>query len=388
MRILVVEDDECIAKTLENILGNQHYVVDIATDGEIAWELLGAFTYDLILLDVILPKLDGIQLCQRIRSHNYETPVLLLTKQNSSTNKVMGLDAGADDYVVKPFDLPELLARIRVLLRRGKSPLYAVLEWENLRLNFDSCEVTYNSQVLNLTPKEYRLLELFLRNPQKVYSRSEILDHLWSSYDAPKEDTVTAHIKGLRQKLKQAGALDNVIETVYGLGYRLRMSTGGDKLSQPAVETKKLCTVGIESKQEKNNTATGNSGLSTQHLTQTRAALTQLWELLKGTNCDRVTILEQATAAGQENCLNEPLREKAQHAAHKLAGSLGVFGFVKGSRLAEEIEQILQTQQKLHPQQVLHLRDLVVALKQEIQKPAFADLDKVLCDLVVDDGSK
>ncbi|PMB25480.1 transcriptional regulator, partial [Fischerella thermalis CCMEE 5319] len=201
MRLLLVEDDECIANTLENILGNQHYVVDVANDGELGWELVEAFNYDLILLDVMLPKLDGIQLCQRLRSHNYQAPILLLTAQNSSTHKVMGLDAGADDYLVKPFDMSELLARIRVLLRRRNSTLQTVLEWENLRLDPGKCEVVYNNHLLNLTPKEYRLLELFLRNGHQVFSRSDILEHLWSTEEAPQEDTVTAHIKGLRQKL-------------------------------------------------------------------------------------------------------------------------------------------------------------------------------------------
>lgn len=128
MRILLVEDDECIYKPIEKVLDSQHYVVDVATDGQIAWELVTTFHYDLILLDVVLPKLDGIGLCQRLRTHDYQTPILLLTGQNSSTDKVMGLDAGADDYVVKPFEFPELLARIRVLLRRNSSPILPVLE--------------------------------------------------------------------------------------------------------------------------------------------------------------------------------------------------------------------------------------------------------------------
>ncbi|MGH2415644.1 MAG: response regulator transcription factor, partial [Microcystaceae cyanobacterium] len=223
MRILLVEDDECIAQTLEQVLGEQHYVVDIAPDGQVGWDLWEAFTYDLILLDVILPKLDGIEFCQRLRSRGDQTPILLLTAQSSSTNKVMGLDAGADDYVVKPFEFQELLARIRVLLRRRKSLTASVLEWANLRFDPSTCEVTYSSQVLHLTPKEYRLLELFLRNHHQVLTRSAILENLWSVEEAPNEDTVTAHIKSLRQKLKQAGAPANFIETVYGLGYRLKL---------------------------------------------------------------------------------------------------------------------------------------------------------------------
>ncbi len=162
MRILIVEDDECIAKTLLSVLGNQHYTVDVASDGNSGWELIETFSYDLILLDVMLPKLDGLKICQRLRSKNYQTPILLLTAKNSNTDKVEGLEAGADDYVVKPFEFSELLARIRVLLRRRNLPIQTVLRWENLCLYPDSCEVTYNDNLLTLTPKEYRLLELFL----------------------------------------------------------------------------------------------------------------------------------------------------------------------------------------------------------------------------------
>lgn len=372
MRILLVEDDECISKTLEKVLGSQHYVVDVATDGLLGWELVEAFTYDLILLDVILPKLDGIKLCQKLRSHNYQTPVLLLTAQNSSSDKVMALDAGADDYVVKPFDISELLARIRVLLRRRNSLILPVLEWENLNLDPSSCEVTYRGNVLNLTAKEYRLLELFLRNGNLVLSRSAILEHLWSVEEAPKEDTVTAHIKGLRQKLTQAGAPTGLIETVYGLGYRLKV---------PASNTKKPSVLPPQ-KESKSKSKQ-----------QARAALAVAWERLKVQSSDRVAVLEQATAALLENSLREELRQQAQQGAHKLAGALGVFGFAEGSRLAKEIEQMLQSEMILDQSEALHLSDLVVALRRELQEPALRQLDKPMplsaspVMLVVDDDA-
>jgi DNA-binding response OmpR family regulator/HPt (histidine-containing phosphotransfer) domain-containing protein len=380
MRLLLVEDDESIANTLENILGNQHYVVDVANDGELGWELVEAFKYDLILLDVMLPKLDGIQLCQRLRSHNYQAPVLLLTAQNSSTHKVMGLDAGADDYLVKPFDMSELLARIRVLLRRRNSTLQTVLEWENLRLDPGKCEAIYNNHLLNLTPKEYRLLELFLRNGHQVFSRSDILEHLWSTEEAPQEDTVTAHIKGLRQKLKQAGAENNLIETVYGLGYRLKVPTSSKNMS----ENHKLNHVKPNTKQQAGDLFYEAQDLH-NGIQQTKAALTKLWEKLKVKSCDRIIILEQATTALLENNLGDELRQKAQQAAHKLAGALGIFGFIKGSRLAFEVEQMLRSHMNINHNQVLHLYNLVIALKQEIQQPAFAELEKILCHEVLDD---
>ena len=224
MRILLVEDDDRISQALAEALTDQHYAVDIAADGEEGWDFAEACTYDLILLDVMLPKLDGISLCQRLRRQGVKTPVLMLTARDTSNDKVMGLDAGADDYVVKPFDLPELAARIRALLRRGSTTLSPILEWENLRLNPNTCDVTYRDNLLHITPKEYSLLELFLRTSGRVLTRSAILDHVWAFEDSPGEETVKVHLRGLRQKLKAAGAPANFIETIYGMGYRLNQN--------------------------------------------------------------------------------------------------------------------------------------------------------------------
>ncbi|NET13597.1 MAG: response regulator transcription factor, partial [Okeania sp. SIO1H6] len=195
MKILVVEDDQFIAETLADALTEQLFVVDIATDGQVGWEQAQAYDYDLILLDVMLPKLDGITLCQKLRYINQNIPILLLTARNNNQDKVKGLNAGADDYVVKPFNLEELLARIRALLRRGNESASPIKKWGNLCLNPENCEVTYNNKQLNLTPKEYEILNLFMHNNQRVFSCSAILDKVWSFEDTPTEDTVRAHIK-------------------------------------------------------------------------------------------------------------------------------------------------------------------------------------------------
>lgn len=223
MKILLVEDDESLADALiEILIDKQHYIVDTATDGEMGWHFVEASTYDLMVLDVMLPKLDGISLCQRIRRQGYKTPILMLTARDASDDRVLGLDAGADDYVIKPFDLPELLARIRALLRRGDTSLAPILEWEGLRLDPGCCEVSYKEQFLRLTPKEYGLLSLLLRHNGQVLSRSTIIENLWTFDDPPTEDTVKVHLKSLRKKLRQAGASSDFVETVYGLGYRLK----------------------------------------------------------------------------------------------------------------------------------------------------------------------
>lgn len=221
MRILLVEDDVCLAETLAEALTDQRYVVDLVTDGEAGWNQAKIIDYDLMVLDVMLPELDGVTLCQRLRSHGYHMPVLLLTACDTVTDKISGLDAGADDYVVKPVDLGELFARIRALLRRGTSSP-PILQWGNLRLDPSTYEVQYDQSLLHLTPKEYSLLELLLRNGRRVLSRSVIIEHVWSLEAPPEEYTVKVHMRSLRQKLRTAGAPEDLIETVHGIGYRLK----------------------------------------------------------------------------------------------------------------------------------------------------------------------
>ena len=222
MRILLVEDDIPLAEALAEALNDQRYVVDVVNDGELAKTQLQVLEYDLLMLDVMLPKLSGVNLCKQLRSQGYTTPILMVTARDTSDDKVIGLDAGADDYLVKPIDLPELSARIRALLRRGTVSASTTLEWKGVNLNPSTHEASYSDRPLHLTPKEYSILELFLRNEQRVLSRNFIIEHIWSLDDPPQEDSIKAHIKSLRQKLKAVGASPELIETVYGIGYRLK----------------------------------------------------------------------------------------------------------------------------------------------------------------------
>ncbi|MGI0487334.1 response regulator [Pantanalinema rosaneae CENA516] len=342
MRILLVDDDEILTQTLANQLIAQRYAVDVATDGEVGWDYAQAAAYDLIVLDINLPRLDGIRLCQRLRQHQYHKPILLLTAKGQSSDKVVGLDAGADDYVVKPCTIEELCARIRALLRRQQTAGTPVLEWGNLRLDPVTCEVTYQGQVLPLSPKEYGLLELFLRSPQRVFSSSIILEHLWGFDDAPGEETVRTHIKRLRRKLRAAGA-EEMIDTVYGMGYRLK----------PPSELAPEVTV-PEAPQE-----------STAE--QARLAAIATWEQFKPSMLERLAILNQALVALQQGQLTDELRQMAEGVAHKLAGSLGMFGFPTGSELGRQVEYWFQsfTGQQPAPE----LETLVMALHRELEKP-------------------
>ena len=227
MRILLIEDDERIAKPLAEDLRNQRHAVDIAPDGVEGWNFAQAADYDLVLLDLMLPRLDGITLCKRLRNANFTALILMLTARDTTTDKIIGLDAGADDYLVKPFELEELSARIRALSRRSRDVQPPILSYDKLQLDPSSFEVRYDEKLLSLTPKEYMILELFLRHPTRVWTRSQILKKLWEFDQAVRvgEKTVKTHITNLRQKLKAAGMSGDVIEAVYGMkGYRLKDS--------------------------------------------------------------------------------------------------------------------------------------------------------------------
>ncbi|MGF1482024.1 MAG: response regulator transcription factor [Cyanophyceae cyanobacterium] len=227
MRILIVEDDDRIAKPLAEDLKYQHHTIEIASDGAEGWQYSQVIAYDLILLDLMLPNLDGISLCKKLRATQSPALILMLTARDTTSDKVVGLDAGADDYLVKPFELEELTARIRALSRRSFEARPTILSHGKLKLNSTTREVTYAGEVLALTPKEYMILELFLRNPHQVFSRSAILEKLWELDKIIKAEdrTVRTHITNLRRKLKEAGMTADLLETVYGSGYRLRSKT-------------------------------------------------------------------------------------------------------------------------------------------------------------------
>ncbi|MEL7350392.1 MAG: response regulator [Cyanobacteria bacterium P01_A01_bin.116] len=222
MKFLVVEDNQIFAQVLVQVLTQHQYLADLATDGEMGKAMAEAFSYDLILLDYMLPKLDGLDVCKQLRSAGNQTPIILMSARGSGPDKISGLDAGADDYLVKPFDFEELLARIRAILRRNAGNTSPMLHWGELCLDPGNIVVSVRKVPISLTPKEYALLELFLRNPSRIFSVDNLLDKVWSFEKSPGAGCVRTHIKGLRQKLKDVNVHD-IIENVYGLGYRLKL---------------------------------------------------------------------------------------------------------------------------------------------------------------------
>lgn len=220
MRILLVEDDPEQLEPLHAALTRSGHIVDAVEDGINARWLMGEKDYDLLILDWMLPGEDGIILCRHYRKMGKSSPVLMLTAKDTTTDKVTGLDAGADDYLVKPVDLEELLARVRALRRR--SPLWCgdLLEVNGLSLHLDTMCVEWKDQQLKLKSRDFQLLEYLMRHPRQVLTRDQIEQALWEWGEEPESNAVVARVKRLRQRLRGL-EIDSWIETVYGTGYRL-----------------------------------------------------------------------------------------------------------------------------------------------------------------------
>ena len=352
MRILLVDDDEILIDVLQRTLGEKKYIFDTVLDGEQGWTYGCTYSYDLIILDWSLPKLDGISLCKRFRAYGYDTPILLLTARHSSQEKIMGLDAGADDYLCKPFNVEELEARIRALLRRSKSNALPVLTWGDLQLDTRSCQVTYQGDLLLLTSKEYQLLELFMSHSQEIFNIEEIIENLWSSVEYPSKATVRSHLRHLRKTLKQAGLEDNPIETLRGRGYCLKSLPQSDNLGENL-----FCVL-----KEYEQPSPEMFNKQQRHL----KALNQAWEKYRHKSNQQLKILQEALQALQKGHLSSEQREEAQFMAHKLAGTVGIFGFDEGSRLASELEQLLQENLQDERKQVLRFEIIFNALQKQL----------------------
>ena len=362
MKILIVEDDAGLAEVLEQTLSKQHYQVEVATDGEAGWDLVELYEYDLVLLDLRLPKLDGISFCRQLRSAGHTVPVLLMTAENTQASKIAGLDAGADDYVLKPLDLSELLARIRALLRRGQTEASPLLTWGMVTLNPSSCEVFCNGQRLNLTSKEYELLELLLRHQHRIFSLNTLMERLWTFEKMPSENAVRTHVKSLRRKLRQGGA-DEMIETVYGLGYRLN--------PEPVTPSPTLQSSKHLSQEPHTMPLVFAEGTPDQVLTP----LKKIWERHQQKYLDLIASLDQAATVlqnGQFDSVsslahNQLEVAKAQKVAHTLKGALGSFGLVTASNIAAQIEQLLLVTPSPAIEQVQQLPRLTQQLRQSLQ---------------------
>lgn len=224
MKILVVEDEERVALFIQKGLREEGHAVDTASDGEDGGFLAEVNDYDLIVLDIMLPKKNGISVCRELRDRGVNTPVLMLTARDSVEDRVRGLDAGADDYLVKPFAFEELLARVRALLRRQSDSKTPILVIGDLELNPISRSVTRNGKGVRLTTKEYALLEYMLRNPNKVLSRTLIGEHVWDMNFDPESNVIDVYVSHLRAKVDK-GHETSLIHTMRGQGYMISTDT-------------------------------------------------------------------------------------------------------------------------------------------------------------------
>lgn len=221
MKILLIEDEKGISNLIKEGLRLENFLIDTAFTGQGGIDQALINQYDLIILDLMLPDMDGLEVCQELRKNKLTIPILMLTARKTTDDIITGLDSGADDYLTKPFEFDELLARIRALLRRGqKNAAGNILKLGELQLNTKTHEVIRGSKTLDLTNKEYKLLEFLIRRPGEVINRQEILEHVWETDMDPFSNTVEVHIRYLRQKIDQ-GFDRKMIKTIRGAGYKL-----------------------------------------------------------------------------------------------------------------------------------------------------------------------
>jgi DNA-binding response OmpR family regulator len=372
LKLLVIDDDRALGALLLHLLRQRRYAVDLAATAGEGFELALEQHYNAILLDVMLPDADGIDLCRRLREEQCRSPILLLTAR--SADVVAGLDAGADDYVRKPFEPGVLLARIRALLRR--SPLAIAgnnqLDWGPLRLDRLSVRVTIQGVPVQLAPQQYRLLELFLSHPQRIFSRSAILDLLWPTGRSPGCGTVTNGIKDLRQALRRAGLQGDPIETVRGMGYRLRVHLEADEMAAT------LGDGAIAVRGERSQVIPGELGEPARPDGLRPWQPRSIQAVLQGAIADlgvdygpEVAALHrfaQAIASGRPvTATTDALLAAALTAAHQLRGGLGTLGNHQGSILAGNLETLLGAAQgRAIAVPVLPLRRLLTALEQTL----------------------
>jgi two-component system, OmpR family, response regulator len=222
MRVLIIEDEHRIANTIKKGLEQEHYVADVAYDGETGFDLASSEDFDVIILDVMLPKMDGFEVCQKLREEGIHTPILMLTAKGQTQDKVDGLNTGADDYLTKPFSFEELVARIRALSRRANHIVDTTLIVDDLELNTQTFEVKRDGELIPLSSKEFALLEYLMRNAKKVLKKEQIINHVWN-YDADiLPNTVEVYIRNLRRKIDiPFQDKKPLLQTARGFGYKI-----------------------------------------------------------------------------------------------------------------------------------------------------------------------
>lgn len=220
MKILIVEDEHLIANAIKKGLEQEHYTVDIAFDGLEGFDLASSGDYDIVLLDLMLPKMDGMEVCRQLRQLQIHVPILMLTAKSQLEDKIKGLNCGADDYLTKPFAFEELLARIRALTRRPQTATSEIIIISDLSLNLSNYEVIRHKKIISLSSREYSLLECLMRHVNKILTKDQLIQHVWSYESDILPNTVEVYIRNLRQKIDKNYKI-KLIKTVRGFGYKI-----------------------------------------------------------------------------------------------------------------------------------------------------------------------
>jgi DNA-binding response OmpR family regulator len=353
MKILLVEHNQTIIDKLKTLLRNNSYIIDVSKDGQDSLEIVKMFEYDLLIVNVNVTKIDGISLCKQIRKNGKQMPILLFTdKQNHEDKRIAGLDSGADDFVVINQSEEDIfLAKIRALSRRSGGILPPILSWRNIELDPVKHQVKHNNNPLILTPTEYKLLELFMRNSQRIYSLSNIIDAIWSYEEIPNETTIRSHIKSLRKKLTGAGVPEDVIETVYGVGYRLKTVNEND---QP------------EMIDQKNRPSNGHNNNGNNQV-EIDSDLVEIFQKSHTLLDARISILESVVHALENGEYTKQLGEKAAQESHKLISSLGTFGFHNESEITRSLNNTFKTEKNINRQKIKLISKQVKQLRSVLE---------------------
>ncbi|MFE4107273.1 response regulator [Almyronema epifaneia] len=368
MKILLVENDGLTASLLAEALTAQQYEVSIMTTAEqVNVESVIAFDYDLILLTLLISNFNGIDFCRQLRGRDYHKPILLITSGNSSAEVSAGLEAGADDYIAQPYNLAELMARIRALLRRSRltapTPTLRVLSHGSLLLNLETATLRYQHAVVALTPPEVDLIALLLESPQQAFSRAQLVERLSTPEHRLSRRAIAELIRRLRHKFRQSGIEAGPIETVYGSGYRLHSSIAQSPPIWPIPPNRLAPSLGLN----------------------------RVLERFRGSFQEQVVNLERVYHQLLEQGLQAELRRTGEQEAHKLAGGLGIFGYLTASDIAREIEWILSDPNRSNKSLIQDLAAQLAALKQALTYPPAIAVPEALVPsqipsvLVVDD---
>ncbi len=328
VKILLVDDDHRFTTTAKEILENKLYKIDVLNKGGKVADFILKNNYDLLILDIMIPDINGITICRNLRSSDCDIPILLLTALTQKNDKLNAFEAGADDYLVKPVDWDELIARIRALLRRKKVYQEPILVWGKIKIFTENKQSFYDDQKLNLTPTQFEILHTFCKQPNRVYSYEDLIQKLWELWDGepPTNDTIRSHIKGLRKSLEKAGAPKDIIETQYRLGYRIKKISDNPQNTT----TKKEQTTNPLTDTDKKNRELQQKKIET--------ALEIMWEQYKQSVWDDLQVLQN-----YNNNLTFKLDpEEIIIKAHSLVGFLGSIGLKTASNICREIEQLLK----------------------------------------------